>query len=251
MKKSITAYEIINYKLSQFENRELHTPYAYEQLMMNYVKDGDLKGLTEFFSQIDFNNTNHGILSYSEKKQKEYSAVIGISLMARAAIAGGVDEYRIYDLNDLYLQKIADTTDENEYLKISEHAITQFIKETQNIKQHKENLLHIKKAKQYISSNLNKELTLTNIAEYVGVSPTYLSRLFSQAEKETLKTYILKERIHASTNFLKYSPYSIFEIAHYLGFSSQSHFDRTFKKFIGETPSQFRKHAKCDNFFVS
>jgi len=47
--------------------------------------------------------TNAGIMPRREHKQAEYAAVLAVSLLARAAIRGGLDPYLAYNLNDLYL----------------------------------------------------------------------------------------------------------------------------------------------------
>ena len=49
-------------------------------------------------------------------------------------------------------------------------------------------------------------------------------------------------KIEKAQHMLKYSDYSLVEIANYLAFSSQSHFIQTFKKLIGVTPKKYRDH---------
>ena len=56
----------------------------------------------------------------------------------------------------------------------------------------------------------------------------------------TVSNYILKMKINESKNLLKYSDKSIASISVYLGFSSQSHFNNTFKSFMKMTPLAYR-----------
>lgn len=56
----------------------------------------------------------------------------------------------------------------------------------------------------------------------------------------SLYQYILSEKMALVENLLIYSDYSLIEISSYLGFSSQSHLGKLFKKAVGMTPQQYR-----------
>ena len=56
----------------------------------------------------------------------------------------------------------------------------------------------------------------------------------------TLSEYILKFKINESKNLLKYTNKPIPVISTYLGFSSQSHFNKVFKKYLNVTPLKYR-----------
>ena len=78
------------------------------------------------------------------------------------------------------------------------------------------------------------------LSEYTGLSASYLSRLFKKELGISISDYILEKKIEKSENLLKYSDYSLVDIANYLAFSSQSHFIQTFKKAVGITPNKYR-----------
>ena len=59
-------------------------------------------------------------------------------------------------------------------------------------------------------------------------------------ENVTLTDFILQEKVKLTRNLLACSPYSYIEIATYLGFSSQSHLGKVFKKYTGMTLRQYR-----------
>ena len=58
----------------------------------------------------------------------------------------------------------------------------------------------------------------------------------------TLTDFILREKIEEAKRLLRYSDKSLSLIANYLGFSSQSHFTKTFKKYAQKTPKQYREN---------
>lgn len=74
----------------------------------------------------------------------------------------------------------------------------------------------------------------------MGMNPGYLSELFHKCEGMSIKNFILREKIGLAKNMLTYSGYSYIEIAAYLGFSSQSHLGKQFKKLTGFTLSEYR-----------
>ena len=65
----------------------------------------------------------------------------------------------------------------------------------------------------YIYDNLHKPLTVKIIAENVGISETYLSKLFKKETGTSVSSYIRSRRIEAAQNMLKFSEYSYEEIA--------------------------------------
>lgn len=92
----------------------------------------------------------------------------------------------------------------------------------------------------FIYSHLNTRITVQVLSEYTGLSASYLSRLFKKELGISISDYILEKKIEKSENLLKYSDYSLIDIANYLAFSSQSHFIQTFKKAVGITPNKYR-----------
>ena len=98
----------------------------------------------------------------------------------------------------------------------------------------------MEQSKDYIFKHLHEKIRIQDIAEYLHLNANYLSELFRQCENVTLTDFILQEKVKLTRNLLSYSPYSYIEIATYLGFSSQSHLGKVFKKYTGMTLRQYR-----------
>jgi hypothetical protein len=101
--------------------------------------------------------------------------------------------------------------------------------------------------KEIIQDQIDTNLTLSlkEISESLNVHPTYLSREFSKYfDNLSFGDYIRKLRIEKSIELLKDPKYSLAEIAYLTGFSDQSHFNRTFKTYMGKNPSVYRKNLK-------
>jgi len=97
---------------------------------------------------------------------------------------------------------------------------------------------------EYIQEYLDHSLTLTELADAVGMSPYHFARCFKHSTGISPHQYTLRERIEcARALLLQEEP--IIELATRLGFAEQSHFTRSFKQFVGMTPGAFvRQHRK-------
>lgn len=88
----------------------------------------------------------------------------------------------------------------------------------------------------------NLSLSLTEISQSLNVHPTYLSREFSKYFDDlSFGDYSRKLRIEKAVHLLQETQYPLAEIAYLTGFSDQSHFNRTFKKYTGKNPSEYRR----------
>lgn len=79
------------------------------------------------------------------------------------------------------------------------------------------------------------------LARMAHVSPNYLCRFFKAATGQTLTEYVWRMRMDLAAELLRNSQQSITQIAHAVGCSSHSHFDRLFKRLRGATPLKYRR----------
>ena len=92
----------------------------------------------------------------------------------------------------------------------------------------------------YIEKNYST-VTLKDAANFSNMSYNYFSALFHKTFGTSFKNYLNRIKINQSILLLKDKSHSITAIAYELGFSSSSHYIKTFKKFKEITPSEFRK----------
>ncbi len=92
----------------------------------------------------------------------------------------------------------------------------------------------------YINDNLDRNLSLTQLAELVYMSPNNFVRLFKQSTGITPYQYVLQCRIEKAKELLKYQKLTLTEISQKLGFYDQSRFTNTFRKHVGITPKRYR-----------
>jgi len=102
----------------------------------------------------------------------------------------------------------------------------------------------IKAAMNYINQNLDKEISLNEIAKVVGLSPTYFSSLFKKVTTVSLWTYINSKRINLATHLIETNQQStMLDIAMQCGFNNTANFNKAFKKYTGMTPMDYKKYG--------
>lgn len=95
-------------------------------------------------------------------------------------------------------------------------------------------------AKEFITSNYNKNIELENIAQHACLSVNHLLRTFKQAYGKSPHQYLVQVRIDRSKYLLKNTNYTISEIVEIIGFECPSSFIRLFKNQNRTTPGKFR-----------
>ena len=101
----------------------------------------------------------------------------------------------------------------------------------------------IKNIIDFIQQNIyNKEMTkISFISNKFNISPSSLSTGFKKTTGESLHQYLTKYKMKLATDRLVKTSYTVAQIANQLGFTDESHLTKTFKKFFGKSPKQFRQ----------
>ncbi|MFE5317453.1 response regulator [Paenibacillus sp. NPDC056579] len=98
----------------------------------------------------------------------------------------------------------------------------------------------MKEAKAYIDNHLSEEITLEEVAEMVGLTPTYFSSLFKKMTNETFVQYRIKRRIELAQKLMAVPHLKMSDIAAEVGYEDYPHFTKMFKKMTGYSPSEYR-----------
>ena len=102
----------------------------------------------------------------------------------------------------------------------------------------------ITRAKQYIRENQAEELSLGQVAKAVNASSFYFCKMFKKGTGMNFTEYVCRVRIESAKNLLLNPNLRISEIAYQVGFQSLTHFNRVFKKTVGEAPTEYRAKLK-------
>lgn len=99
----------------------------------------------------------------------------------------------------------------------------------------------IRMAKQYIQNHYKEQITLEEVSDVVGLSPSYFSGLFKKEIGEGFAKYLINIRMEEAKRLLRETNDSVFSICENVGYHDLKHFTRTFEKAAGLKPSAYRK----------
>ncbi len=96
---------------------------------------------------------------------------------------------------------------------------------------------------EYITSNWNRNFSVSDVAKHCLVSESTLYHLFKSELGQTPIRFLNSIRINIAIEYLESTSYSIAEISRMVFFNSENHFRKIFADFIGTTPLKFRKNS--------
>jgi len=112
------------------------------------------------------------------------------------------------------------------------------------VEQQNSELPVITRAKEYIQQNQGEDISLGQVAKAVNTSTFYFCKLFKKATGVNFTEYVSRVRIEKAKNLLLNPNLRVSEIAYEVGFQSLTHFNRVFKKIIGQSPTDYRAQVK-------
>jgi RpiB/LacA/LacB family sugar-phosphate isomerase len=92
----------------------------------------------------------------------------------------------------------------------------------------------------HVRNNISRELAVEELANVVGMSQYYFSKLFKTSTGITPHQYVMRQRVERAQEHLRDSRTPLSEIASQVGFETQSHFTSVFRKLAGVTPKHYR-----------
>lgn len=99
----------------------------------------------------------------------------------------------------------------------------------------------VDKIKRHITLHIDQALSRQYVADYVGMSPDYVVKLFKKETGMSISDYIFQERIHMAKELLVMSDLPVSAIAGAVGYTNFAYFSTVFKKELAMTPQDYRK----------
>lgn len=104
--------------------------------------------------------------------------------------------------------------------------------------------IRISKVFEYIEGNYMRNITAQNIADYIHISPSYLSKLFKQETGKNLVDWINEYRVTVAKDMIDSCEYKMYEISEKVGFENAHYFTKVFRKYIGMTPTEYMNQKR-------
>lgn len=100
----------------------------------------------------------------------------------------------------------------------------------------------ITRVEQLVEENLERDVSITGLAEELYFNSYYLSRMFKNIKGVTLSDYITERKMNRAKELLKNPDVRVQTIGERMGYSSPANFIRSFKKYFGVTPNEYRRN---------
>jgi AraC family transcriptional regulator len=99
----------------------------------------------------------------------------------------------------------------------------------------------LRRVKEFVDAQISNDITISDLAAVAGLSQFHFIRAFKDSTGLSPYQYVLSERIGRATGLLSKPDLSIADVALAVGFSDASQLNRVFQKFVGLTPTAFRR----------
>lgn len=96
----------------------------------------------------------------------------------------------------------------------------------------------------YIDHNFAQNITLENIAPLFGYNHSYLGKIFSKKTGQSFNSYVDHVRIEQAKRLLLQDDSKVYTVAERVGYKNVDYFHIKFKKYVGQSPAEFRKRNK-------
>lgn len=223
-------------------NYEIHNTMELEEWMLSCVEHGRTEDIQTMFRSAAAGRA--GTMAADTLRQQKNLLICTVTLVTRAAIRGGLNPEQAFALSDMYIQKAELMADVLSLTRLNAQMVLDFTKRVETEKAGIHHSRLVRRARDYILSHIGEAITTDALSRELGMNRTYLCRLFTEETGLTINQYVTQIKMEEAKRLMDITSKSIAEIAEYLGYSSQSYFQKVFKNRFGITPGAYRNKIK-------
>lgn len=212
--------------------------YAKENKLIQAVMRGQIHQVEKIINNMDTQHFDLRVVN-PVRNAKNY-AIIMNTLLRKAVENSFVPPERIHQISEQFAKEIEQATSEQAILSILKNMARKYTLLAKNHSLKGYSPL-VRKVLVHIDSDLSADLSLKVHAKLLHVNPSYLSTIFKKEIGCTLTEYVTRKRMEHAIHLLSSSDLQIQTIAQHCGIHDICYFTRTFKKFTGQTPTEYRK----------
>lgn len=217
--------------------------YHAEQAMLGMVRQGNLN-YQEALKNSMMSSDGVDVSTRDPLRSASVSAIVFTTLVCRAAIEGGLNPDDAYSLGDTYIQNALDAHNVGELSNLCINMYDDFVHRVHKRKSAAAYTPPIRRCCDFIEMNVNRNIKAQELADLVGYTVPYFTRLFRKETGVGISDYVKKVRIERAKVLLDTSESSIQEISDSLGFTSRNYFTYSFRDVTGMTPVEYRSRER-------
>ncbi len=217
----------------------LERRYNAENALISAVSQGLLHKAEMIFTNIKPSTALETRIPDPLRNAKNFMIILN-TLLRKAAEQGSVHILYIDSVSSDFAHKIEALETIEEIDELFYYMIKKYCRLVNKHSQKNYSLL-IQKTILHIDADITADLGLKNLANTLGVTPSYLSSLFKKETGMPLTEYVNRHRTEKAKQMLLSSNLQVQQIAQYCGILDVNYFTKIFKKYTGKTPNEYRK----------
>ena len=225
------------------EEIQSHVPIDYEAAICDAIEAGNVR-LLERSTASAPSSGRVGRMSSSVLQQHRYELVSLATLISRAAIRGGLSAETAFNLSDIYCQRVDVLSEAESIQRLTYQMMLDFCRKVEELHQNPSVSPLIQKCTEYISVHLHEQITLDDLSDHCALCGRSLSIRFRKETGMGINEYIHREKIKEARYLLRHSDYTLSQISLFLNYPSQSYFTQIFRRYMGQTPLQYRESTQ-------
>jgi AraC-like DNA-binding protein len=218
--------------------------YAMEKELMNAIAKGDRVGTDRLLEE------NELLMNLPQRADSPVRSLKNVTLVLNtlcriAAERGGVHPVYLHNMSEKFavmIERAPNLPYLKELTRLMVDEYCSLVRTMSGISYSHS----VKKAADYIDLNIDRQLTVKEIAVHVHINPSHLSRKFKSETGMTIVDYINNRRVEESKLYLETGSASITEVALMVGYNDLNYFGRVFRKVTGMSPSEYVRSKKQD-----
>lgn len=232
--------EVIKQNTEQ-SSAEIETRYDIENELMYAVEKGDKDKAEKLFNEeLSSHSKIPDRIPDNPLRSRKNIALAFNTILRKAAQKGGLHPAYIHSISEKYAIQIEKSSSIQQLIDLQNKMIDDYCDSVKRLSLHKFNYT-IRKAIEFIRTNLDQDLSLDIISKSIGSSSYELSRKFKKETGQSITDYINKQRINEAISIMENENLLVTDIAQMVGYNDVNYFTKVFKKLKGMTPSKFRR----------
>lgn len=236
--------ELIDYEFHHTQWKQHVNPYHIGKIetFFNALFDAKDDEVYQVLNNYYFITQPFEIISTDNENNVKHLAFIMLGMTVSFALLRQVSPLDILEKTRVYYDKLSLATTDQEVIDVRNQMFISFNRLTQRTlkKKHSPPVNRIIK---YIDDHIFESISIIDIAAIDGYEKNYVSTLFKKETGSTIHQYVKEKKIDIAKSILKKSNTSIHDLSEYLSFTSYQQFNRTFKRIVGSSPSEYRSSS--------
>lgn len=212
--------------------------YEAENRLMRAVSQGAMQK-----AELMISNTSHTAIEKRNadplRNMKNYTIILN-TLLRKAAEQGLVHPLHIDHLSSNIARRIENIASLEEGQKLQKEMVVKYCRLVKNHSMKNYSLL-VQKVITRIDMDITADLSLKSQAQLLNINASYLSTLFKKETGQTLTDYVNNRRVEFACVLLKNTNLQVQTVAQQCGILDVNYFTKTFKKYKGQTPKEYRE----------